>query len=47
MRNNYRRRVFASHGRRVWQAVTLQCVCWKARVILMLLASAAIFDWLR
>jgi len=32
---------------RLWQIVTLRMLCWKARVILVLLAVGAILDWMR
>jgi len=40
-------RVFVAPMRHVWQLVTLQAICWRARVILILLVIGAILDWMR
>jgi len=39
--------VFAARMARGWQVITLQPICWKARVILALLGVGAILDWIR
>lgn len=38
---------FVLRSYRLWQIATLEHICWKARLILALLAIGAILDWMR